>query len=123
MLDSLRQDFSHSLRSIVNRPGVPLIVIAVLALGIGANTALFSILDRVLLHPFPFRDSNRLVQLKGFSGKGGEAGIAPAEFEYLQPRVASFELMAMWRWTSPLLTAVPDPENVFGHEVSSALFK
>src|ERR1700730_12221692 len=113
----------HSLRSIRKNPGLPAIVITVLALGIGANTALFSILDRVLLHPFPFRDLDRLVQIRGLSDKGRSVGIAPAEFEYLQPRVPSLDLIALWRWESPLLTAVPDPQNVFGHEVGPDLFE
>jgi putative ABC transport system permease protein len=60
-LESLLQDARFGWRILARRPGFSLVVIVVLALGIGANTAMFSIINAVLLRPLPYRDSGRLV--------------------------------------------------------------
>src|SRR5947209_5161012 len=116
------QDLWQALRGLVKRPGVPAVAVVVLALGMGANTALFSMLDRVLLHPFPYRDLDRLVQIAAFSGTARATRLSPAEFDYLRHATGAFENAALWRWQSPLLTGVPDPENIFGQETGPGLF-
>src|SRR5262245_37494026 len=61
--DILRQDLRYTARTLARARGFTITAIAVTALGIGANSAVFSVTDRALLRPFPFPDSDRLVQL------------------------------------------------------------
>jgi predicted permease len=111
----------RSLRSGKNR-GFSLIVVAVLALGIGANTALFTIVDNVLLRPFPFRGLDRLVEVTGVTAKGKETGNAPVELDFLAAHVRSLQQVAMWRWQNPVLTGVDETDSIFALEVSESLF-
>jgi hypothetical protein len=60
-MDSLVQDLRHAARRLVRAPGFTLVSVLTLGLGIGANTAIFSLLDQVLLRPLPVRDPDRLV--------------------------------------------------------------
>jgi hypothetical protein len=62
-LDDARRDVAHGLRSLRRTPGFTAIAVITLALGIGANTAIFSVISAVLLRPLPYRDADRLVQL------------------------------------------------------------
>ena len=100
-----------------------LIVIGVLALGIGANTALFSIIDRVLLHPFPFRGLDRLVEIQGLTESGKQTGNAPMEMDFFSSHVRSFEQTAISRWQSFVLRGAENTESIFGVEVSEHLFE
>jgi predicted permease len=71
VLDVLRQDLRFSLRTLRRDRALACIVILVLALGVGANVAVFSVVNTILLRPLPFRDPNRLVWLATNGGKGG----------------------------------------------------
>src|SRR5687768_6944804 len=64
-LDRVRQDLRYAVRRLVQRPGFSLAVIGVLALGVGATTAMFSAVDAAMLRPLPFRDPEQLVTLRG----------------------------------------------------------
>src|SRR5215469_969158 len=76
-METLLADVRHSLRVLIKSPGFTLIAILALALGIGANTAIFSVIDQVLLSPLPFKDSERImsVQSKFTNGNGQSISI------------------------------------------------
>jgi putative ABC transport system permease protein len=112
----------YALRSLRKSPGFSALVITVLALGMGANAALFSIIDRVLLHPFNYRDPGRLVDISGRDSKRASTGISPAGFDFWQSRVPAFEQAAIWHWRDFLLTGVEDPQSLWALEVSQHTF-
>ena len=103
-------------------PGFSLIVIVVLALGIGANTALFSIVDRVVLHPLPIRDVDRLVRIEGVAQSGRHTNNAAVESGFFAAHVRSFEQTAFWKWQTLVLTGVENPDDLPALEVSEHLF-
>lgn len=110
------------MRGLRKNLGFSLIVISVLALGIGANTALFSIVDRVLLHPFPFRGLDRMVELVPLDAKGQDTNGVPDDMKFLTGHVHSFERMEIWRWQNFVLTGVDNTDSIFALEVSEHLF-
>lgn len=69
-LESIIRDFAHALRSLRRERGVALVAIAILAIGIGANTAVFSVVSPLLLRPLPFRDAKSLVWIANTGGSG-----------------------------------------------------
>jgi putative ABC transport system permease protein len=102
--------------------GLSLVVIAVLALGIGANTALFSIIDLVLLHPLPIRGLDRLVRIEGVARSGRRTNNAAAESDFFATHVRAFEQIAFWKWQNLALTGVENPDYLPALEVSEHLF-
>src|SRR5580704_752513 len=110
------------MRGLRKNLGFSLIVILVLALGIGANTALFSIVDRVLLHPFPFRGLDRLVEIAPLDAKGQGTNGLPDDIKFLSGHVRAFERMEIWRWQNFVLTGVDNTDSIFALEVSAHLF-
>src|SRR5689334_21280231 len=78
--DEMFQDFSFGLRILLKNRVSTLVAVLTLALGIGANTAIFSVVEAVLLRPLPFADPDRLVWLGGWVGNDKEQGVTPADF-------------------------------------------
>src|ERR1700677_179957 len=94
-LERLGQDFGYSLRQIRGSPAFAATVIGTLALGIGAAAAMFTIVDRVLLQPVPYRDPGRLVVISESNGKGAAAWLAPwLDIEEWMKQSRSFEQIA-----------------------------
>lgn len=85
-MSSLLQDLRYGLRSMLKKPGFAAIAILTLALGIGANTAIFSVVYGVLLKPLPYSDAERIVI----------ANISPPDFRDIKQSSQSFDRMAMW---------------------------
>jgi predicted permease len=125
-MDSVLRDLRYSLRSLARSPGFTAVVIAVLALGIGANTAIFTVIDSVLLRPLPFHDPGRLVKIWGrFTGIGipdDRNWISAPEFKDFERLNRSFSHIAAMYGASFNLSAGAKPERVDGAAVSSSLF-
>src|SRR5258705_179586 len=93
-MESLFTDIRFSFRSLVNQPGFTLVAILTLALGIGANTAIFSVVNAVLLRPLPFKDSGRVVMIwnNGAEAAGGDrTPLAVADLQDVRSQSRSFE--------------------------------
>ena len=117
-LEELWQDLRYSLRMVLKKPGFTLVAVITLALGIGANTAIFSAIDALLLNPMPFPELDRVVAVweKGLEVERNEPTVA----NYLDWRTQSrsFEHFAIYRWWAVNLTGIDPPERLQGLLVS-----
>src|SRR5713226_2895150 len=98
VMSTIVQDLRYGLRVLANKPSFTVVAVITLALGIGANTAIFSVVNAVLLKPLPYREPDRLVQfwetnpIKGWT----QATVAPANFFDWQEQSTSFDEMAAY---------------------------
>ena len=117
----LRQDLRHSWRSLRRTPIIAATAILTLALGVGASTAVFSVVYAVLLRPLPYPETDRLVEL--FESNLNASTRASA-LNYLSwaEYAKSFEALAAFNSTGMTLTGDGDPELLGGSEVSASLF-
>jgi predicted permease len=124
-MDALVRDIRYALRSWRRAPGPIAAALAALALGIGANTAIFSIVSGVLLRPLPYQNPERLVMVwQDMRARGGPERdwISPGLFVEWQQRGTMFEHLAAVRGWAPNLTGVDEPERLRGAAVSPAYF-
>lgn len=100
VIGGLWRDLRYATRTLKRTPGFTMTAILVMALGIGANVALFTVVRNVLLNPLPFPAPNQLIALypKSDPGRGGGM-VAGGDFYDWQSETHSFEQMAIWRWT------------------------
>jgi len=98
VIESLSQDVRYGLRVFLSKPGFTVVAVITLALGIGASTAIFSVVNGVLLKPLPYREPQRLVQFWETNPPKGwtEAVVAPANFFDWQAQSGSFEEMGAY---------------------------
>src|SRR6266540_3114509 len=119
---TLWQDLRYGARMLTKNPGFTLIAVTTLALGIGANAAIFSVVNAVLLRPLPFKDPGRLVWVWGTVPKFGQANHSPVEFLAYQAQQTSFTEMAAYRNMPFTVTGGAGPEYVQGMIVSPNYF-
>jgi putative ABC transport system permease protein len=117
-LDRLKQDIIYATRVLRKNPGFTATAVLSLALGIGANTAIFSIVNAVLLQPLPYRQSDRLVMLWEQDRKGGQNFVSPANFRDWREQNRSFDRVAAFLHTTFTITGGDRPERVAGELVS-----
>ncbi len=123
-MGNLLQDLKHSLRMFVNNPGFTIAAIAALALGIGANTAIFSVVNTVLLKPLGYPDSDRIVQLESTSPEGRGTVASPAKFQNWQQQTSVFQEVAAYDFGGPGFNLTGDkPEQVHGIHVTEGYFR
>jgi putative ABC transport system permease protein len=121
-MDKLLKDLRYSLRVMRQSPGFTIAAIAALALGIGANTAIFSVVNTVLLKPLPYPDPDSLVAFLTTSPQGSGPGASPAKFNLWRQQTAAFQDVAAYRFNVVNLTGA-DPEQVAAGQVSADFFR
>jgi putative ABC transport system permease protein len=123
-MDNLLQDIRYSLRRLLKSPAFTLIVVLTLALGIGANTAIFSAVNAVLLRPLGYREPERLVTIEHFYPSLGDmkAPVSVPGFRDYQARGRSFESMAVENGWAANLTGEGEPARLQGARVSGRFF-
>src|SRR5437660_1034376 len=117
-------DIRFALRQLVNNPAFSAIAITTLALGIGANTAIFSIVNAVLLRPLPYPDADRIMVLNESSGPGQDYSVALPDYFDWQKDNTVFEHLAATHKESRNLSGIPgrDPERVSCASVTRNFF-
>jgi putative ABC transport system permease protein len=123
-MDSLRSDIQYALRSLTKRPGFTLIAVITLALGIGANTAIFSAINALLLKPLPFPELDRVVAVWDKVPSRGVTRneVSVANYIDWQSQSQSFDQFALHRWWSANLTGIDPPERIQGFLVTANFF-
>jgi predicted permease len=122
MIDELRQDVRYALRLWKRRPGLAIIPILTLALGIGATTAMFSIFNAVLLRPLPYVDADRLVAVWARTATTPRSIISYDEYAALRDQHETFDTVALWLGQSVNLTGVAEPQRILGNFVTGSFF-
>jgi predicted permease len=117
------QDLRHAVRLLTTRPGFTLMAILPLALGIGANTAMFSVLNGVLLRPLPFRDPDRLVQMREKTTEFSQMAVSYPNLQDWQRQNRSFESIAGFRDDEATLTGAGDTQRITVSMVSAPYFE
>ena len=120
-MESIIKDIRYGLRSLLKRPGFAIVTVITLALGIGANTAIFSVLNAVLLRPLPYADADRIVRLDETEGKGG-MGVSPPNLLDFQQQNHAFESVAGYSGGNFVLTGAGEPLRVQSSVISHELF-
>jgi putative ABC transport system permease protein len=123
-METLIQDIGYALRTLRKSPGFAAIAVITLALGIGANTAIFSVVNTVLLARLPYRDPGRLVMIWGINPRqNGEIfPVSPGVFSAWKSESKVFEEMAASTDDLDTITGGGDPEMVVGYDFSAQYF-
>src|SRR5262245_61195659 len=122
-METFLQDIRYAARMLLKYPGFTAVAVLTLALGIGANTAIFSVVDAVLLHPLPLEAPERIVQVwESWKGEG-TAPVAWPKFVEWRQQSQSFESIAACNWGESLALSDGDrPELISGRSISPGFF-
>lgn len=119
----LLQDARFGVRIFLRTPAMTASVILLLALGIGANSAMFSVLDGVLLHPVRYQEPNKLVFVWSYDPQGALSDVSPADFMDLRAQSHSLADLAAWMPTSFVVLGGERPRQIGGARVTANFFR
>ena len=122
-METLVKDLKHSLRIFRQSPGFTAAAVAALTLGIGTNTAIFSVVNSVLLKPAPFPDPDRIVFFMNTSPNGSGPGASPTKFQHWREQTSVVELVSAFRNGVVNLTGAGFPEQLKSAQVSADYFR
>jgi putative ABC transport system permease protein len=116
------QDVRFGLRMLLKSPGFAIVTVLALALGIGANTAIFSVVNGILLRPLPYKTADRLTFLSEWSQQVPNMSVSYPNFQDWRAQNHSFEELAAFRSNGYVLTGAGEPERLSAREVSQGFF-
>ncbi len=122
-MEAFLHDLKHSLRMFWASRGFTAAAVAALALGIGANTAIFSVVNTILLKPVPFPDPDRVVVFMNTTPEGSGGGASPAKFQHWRSQTSVVEDVTAYRAGVVNLTGNGFPEQLQSNEVSADYFR
>ncbi len=117
------QDLKHSARMFLKTPGFTIVVIAALALGIGTNTAIFSVVNTVLLKPLAFPDPERIVMFQNVFKQGRSGGASPNEYNWWHQQNQAFQDVSAYAFNVANLTGEGAPEQIQTTRASANFFR
>src|SRR3984885_12773122 len=124
-MDQILRDLKHALRTLLRSPGFTIAAVAALTLGIGATTAIFSVINTVLLKPLTYPDADRIIQFRLVTPAGPDYGGSPTRFNILRGQTQTFQDVAAYEYNgvSFSLTGGAYPEQIHAIHVSVDYFK
>ena len=123
-MGDLWSDLKHALHLFIKSPGFTIAAVSALALGIGANTAIFTVVNAVLLKPLTYPDADRIVQIKLAGPNGTDSAASIPKFHIYQQQTSIFKEVAAYDFAGPGFNVTGDrPEQVHGLHVSEGYFR
>ena len=122
-MDSFVQDLRYAVRTLAKAPGFTIVAVLTLAIGIGANAAIFSVVNAVLLKPVPFPDPDRLVMFMNTSPQGSGSNASPAKFQHWREQTRVVQDVTAFRNNVVNYTGGGVPEQLRAGEVSADYFR
>src|SRR5580698_4829138 len=123
-MDAFVKDLKHSARMFLRTPGFTIAAVAALALGIAADTAIFSVVNTVLLKPFGYPDSGRIMMFQNTFPQGVRSGSAsPTEFNWWRQQTQVFQDIAAYDFNLANWTGESFPEQISTSRVSAEFFR
>ena len=121
-METIIKDIRYGFRSLVKRPGFTALAVITLALGIGASTAIFSVVDGVLLRPLPYPNAEQLVQLREVNQRGGRIRFAEPNFLDIRARNHTLDGVAQYGGSLTIVTGASEPVRTYAYAVSADFF-
>ncbi|MBA3805404.1 MAG: ABC transporter permease, partial [Acidobacteria bacterium] len=123
-MGTLWQDLRYGARMLLKKPGFTFVAVLTLALGVGANTAIFTVVNAVLLRSLPFEHAEQLVRIGGANRERNKrlGTLSPQDFYDIRDRNTVFESIAAYDGWSPSLTGTGEPERLAAGRVTTAFF-
>ncbi len=122
-MSSLLRDLRHAARTLRHSPGFTIVAVLTLAIGIGANTAIFSFVDALLLKPLPYQGADRIVRVMEKPPRGERNGISTLNFLDWQKDNTVFDFMSAQSGDAVTLTGGTEPVQLASGRVSADYFK
>jgi putative ABC transport system permease protein len=122
-MDAFLKDLKHSVRMFLQSPGFTIAAIAALALGIATNTAIFSVVNTVLLKPLAFTDPERIVLFQNVFRQGRGGGASPNEYNFWRQQTQAFQDVSAYAFNVANLTGESFPEQIQATRASANFFR
>src|SRR5262249_19194057 len=118
-MDDLLKDVRHSARMLLRTPSFTIAAIAALALGIATNTAMFSVVNTILLKPLVYPDSEKILMFQNITQSGRFGSASPTEFNWWRQQTQAFQDVSAYDFDSANLTGESLPEQIPTMHVSA----